>query len=83
MKKWIVWAGIALAALLLLFGGIKGYRFWYDRRASNFKGATDLYVYPWMEPAEVLESLVAKGCVKKEKSLRRVLSPDTPLQAGH
>lgn len=83
MKKWIVWAGIALAALLLLFGCIKGYRFWYDRRASNFKGATDLYVYPWMEPAAVLDSLVAKGCVKKEKSLRRVLSPDTPLQAGH
>ena len=82
-KKSFIWTGAAVAALLLLVGGIQGYRFWYDRRASNFKGATDLYVYPWMEPGDVLDSIVAKGCVRKEKSLRRVLSPNGTLQAGH
>ena len=83
MKKTFIWIALALAAVLLLIGGILGYRFWYDRRASNFKGVTELYVYPWMEPAQVLDSLVAKGCVRKEKSLRRVLSPDAVFQAGH
>ena len=82
-KKTVIWVGVALAALLLLLGCIQGYRFWYDRRASNFKGAAELYVYPWMEPGEVLDSLLAKGCVRKEKSLRRVLSPNAALQTGH
>jgi UPF0755 protein len=83
MKKRIIWIAAALAAVVLLAGGILGYRFWYDRRVSNFKGTAELYVYPWMEPAEVLDSLAAKGCVRSERSLRRVFSPNAVLQAGH
>ncbi len=82
-KKTVVWALIAVALAVAFVGGIKLYHAWYDRKASNFTGTMDLYVYPWMDPETVKDSLLASGHVRKAGSLERVFKDVKTLKVGH
>ncbi len=82
MKKWI-WICIAAALVIGLFAGVKAYRYWYDHKSPNFEGALDVYVYPWMEPETVCDSIIASGQVRKPASLRRVFKDVETLEVGH
>lgn len=77
--------GLAIAAGLaaVLVAGLHAYRAWYDRKASNFQGVTELYVYPWMQPEQVMDSILASGRVKSPKSLSRVLTEVKTMEVGH
>ena len=77
--------GLAIAAGLaaILVAGLHAYRAWYDRKASNFQGVTELYVYPWMQPEQVKDSILASGKVKSPKSLSRVLAEVKTMEVGH
>ncbi len=77
--------GLAIAAGLaaVLVAGLHAYRAWYDRKASNFQGVTELYVYPWMQPEQVKDSILASGKVKSPKSLSRVLAEVKTMEVGH
>ena len=83
MKKTLLWILLALAVVAGIVAGIAAYRLWYDRKAPNFEGRMDLYVYPWMEPETVCDSILANGHVKKPASLRRVFRDVETLQVGH
>ena len=84
MKKrvWVI-VLVAALALLAIWGGVALYHAWYDRKAPNFKGSMDLYVYPWMDLEEVTDSLLASGNVLKAKSLQRVMKDVKSVEAGH
>ena len=79
MKKVLV--GILMVALLA--GAIVGYGVFYDRKVPNFKGTADLFVYPGMDVGEVTDSILASGCVKKPRSLRRAMSTVNEIAPGH
>ena len=79
MKKVLV--GILMVALLA--GAIVGYGVFYDRKVPNFKGTADLFVYPGMNVGEVTDSILASGCVKKPRSLRRAMSTVSEIAPGH
>ena len=83
MKKTFLWIVTGLAAVLLVIAGVCIYRLWYDRKAPNFKGVMDVYVYPWMEPEAVCDSILASGQVRKAASLKRVFRDVETLEAGH
>ncbi len=83
MKKAFLWLGIGLAVAAAAVAGVLAYRMWYDHKAPNFTGPVELFVYPDMEPAQVRDSIVASGKVKKVASLDRALSEFPVLQAGH
>ena len=82
MKKWI-WICIAAALVIGLFACVKAYQYWYDHKSPNFEGALDVYVYPWMEPETVCDSILASGKVRKPASLRRVFKDVETLEVGH
>lgn len=82
MKKWI-WICIAAALVIGLFAGVKAYRYWYDHKSPNFEGVVEVYVYPWMEPETVCDSIIASGKVRKPASLRRVFKDVETLEVGH
>ena len=82
MKK-TYWILIAIGLILLTAGGIWAYRMWYDRKAPNFKGAFDVYVYPTMDPESVCEEIIATGQVRKPASLRRAFREVETLEVGH
>ena len=82
MKKWI-WICVAAVLAIGLFAGVKAYRYWYDHKSPNFEGALDVYVYPWMEPETVCDSILASGKVRKPASLRRVFKDVETLEVGH
>ena len=67
----------------LLAGAIVGYGVFYDRKVPNFKGTADLFVYPGMDVGEVTDSILASGCVKKPRSLRRAMSTVSEIAPGH
>jgi len=86
MKKGLVWAGAALLAAVLIWGGVSLHRMYYDRKSPNFKGPIELYVYPGTEPEAVLDTLLASGRVRNPRSLRRSLRHEGGLdsmQVGH
>ena len=82
-KRILLTAAIGLAVALLAVGGLLAYRAWYDRKAPNFKENIDLYVYPWMEPATVCDSLLSSGKVLNPKSLKRVFKEVKECRVGH
>ena len=82
MKK-SVWIILALVLAACTVAGILAYRMWYDRKAPNFRGSMDLYIYPWMDPEAVCDSLIASGQVRKPASLKRVFKDVETLQVGH
>lgn len=85
-KKVLPAAILVLGLAILLFAGIRAYRFWYDRKAPNFKGGVEFYVYPGMEASAVLDTLVASGEVKSEESLRRTFRREGAMDSmkpGH
>ena len=82
MKKWI-WICVAAVLAIGLFAGVKAYQYWYDHKSPNFEGALDVYVYPWMEPETVCDSILASGKVRKPASLRRVFKDVETLEVGH
>ena len=82
MKK-SVWIILALVLAACTVAGVLAYRLWYDRKVPNFRGTMDLYVYPWMDPEAVCDSLIASGQVRKPASLKRVFKDVETLQVGH
>ena len=83
MKKYITIIGIALALLVAFVVGIKAYHYWYDRKAPNFSGTTELYIYPWTDPEAVCDSIIASGNVRKAASLRRSFKGVKTFEVGH
>ena len=82
-KKWLPWALAGLGVLVLLVGGNRLYRAFYDRKMPNFSGTYEFYVRPYMEPSDVLDTLLRSGVVLNKKSLRRTLGPLKSMQVGH
>ena len=82
MKK-TVWIILALVLIACSVAGVAGYRMWYDRKAPNFQGFTDLYIYPWMDPDTVCDTILAKAGVRSAASLKRVFKDVETLQVGH
>ena len=82
-KQIITRVAVGLGVAVCLIGGVKAYRLWYDRKAPNFEGLTELYVYPGMTPQEVQDSILAGGGVKKPASLQRVFRDVEHVQTGH
>ena len=83
MKKTVLWIILALVAVALGVGGYLAYEYWYDRKAPNFSGEMDVYVYPWMEPETVRDSILSSGQVLRPASLKRVFKEVESLQVGH
>lgn len=83
MKKVLKGLLTGLCVAVVLEGSILLYRAWYDRKVPNFKGAMELYVYPWMSPEMVSDSILCSGSVKKAASLNRVLADVESMQVGH
>ena len=82
-RQILIRAAVGVAVALCVAGGVKLYRMWYDRRAPNFKGQKELYVYPDMSVQEVRDSILAGGLVKKPASLERVFAGVESVKAGH
>ena len=84
MNRKMIWAvGIAAVLGLLIWGVVVLYRAWYDRKAPNFTGTLEVYVYPWMDPSTVRDSLLASGQVKAPASLKRIFKEAGDFQPGH
>ena len=83
MKKTVLIGLAVLGALVLLGGGLLGWQQFYDRKMPNFTGTVSFYVTPDMEPEAVLDSLLASGKVRREKSLRRRVGALREMQVGH
>ena len=83
MKKVLGKLLIGLAVAVAIFGGMALFKAWYDRKAPNFSGDLDLYVYPWMDADAVRDSIVASGIVKNTASLERVLKNVDEVAVGH
>lgn len=83
MKKALVWAGAAVAVLLLTWGAVVAYHMWYDRKVPNFAGVQHVYVYPDMSPEEVEEGLLSSGKVKNASSFQRVFKEVSAVKPGH
>ena len=56
---------------------------YYDRKVPNFSGEAELYVYPSMDVAEVVDSLLASGVVKSPRSLQRCFRDVASVTPGH
>ena len=82
-KKWLPWALAGLAALVLLFLGVRLYRAFYDRKVPNFKDTYEFYVRADMDPSDVLDNLLESGVVLNKKSLRRTLGRLKSMRVGH
>ena len=72
-----------LAVTLLTVVGIKAYHYWYDRKAPNFNGTTELYIYPWTDPEAVCDSIIASGNVRKPSSVKRAFKGVNTFEVGH
>lgn len=83
MKKPVLWFLLVLLLVAAAIGGVFAYHYWYDRKAPNFQGAMDLYVYPWMEPQSVCDTILASGKVRNPASLQRVFKEAETLRVGH
>ena len=79
----ILWVAAGLVAVALTVLGMALYRAWYDRKCPNFRGSQELYIYPHMEPSQVLDSVLATGKVLSPRSLHRVFRSVETLQVGH
>ena len=51
--------------------GFFGWREYYDRKRSNFREKTELYIYPNMNVRDVLDIFMEKDVVKNSGSLKR------------
>lgn len=64
--------------------GLHAWRWYYDRKVSNFKALAELYVYPGMGPEAVADTLAGKGVVKNAGSLRRAFRKEKGIvRPGH
>ena len=82
-RQIIVRAAIGVGVALCLVGGVKLYRMWYDRKASNFSGLKELYIHPGMTAQQVCDSILSSGVVKNQASLERVFRDVESVQTGH
>ena len=82
-RQIIVRSAIGLGVALCIVGGTFLYRMWYDRKASNFSGVKELYVYPGMSAEQVRDSILASDVVKNTASLKRVFKDVESVQPGH
>ena len=82
-KKVLFWIGVTFPLIPAVFICFLLYQMWYDRKTPNFQGSLDVYVYPWMDPSSVCDSLVASGQVKKTASLKRVFEDIESVKVGH
>ena len=83
MKKALVWIGVLITVLFLVWGAVVAYRVWYDRKVPNFSGVQHVYVYPDMSLEEVEDGILASGQVKNQASLKRVFKEVQAVKPGH
>lgn len=79
MKLWLC---AAAAALLCSVAAFFAGREYLDRRCSDFTGNAEIYIYPAMNVADVLETLDAKGIVKRRGSIVRSLRRENLCRRG-
>lgn len=82
-KKVLFWTGALFPLIPAVLCCILLYRMWYDRKVPNFNARVDVYVYPWMDPESVRDSIIASSKVKKTASLERVFEDLETIQVGH
>lgn len=83
MDRWPFRLAAGFVLVALAYFAWAAWCFWYDRKAPNFTGNIELYVYPGTEISQVRDSIVASGKVKKEASLDRMLSKAGDIRPGH
>ncbi len=85
-KSVTFWAGIAVSAVVLAVCAVNIYRIVYDRKIPNFRGKTDIYVYPETVPGDIIDTLSAGGHIRNEASLRRMFRKEgaaLSVKPGH
>ena len=65
---------MAVAALVLLLGGVRVLNWLSDNRLDNFRKETVLYVYPGMNASDVAEWLIDSARVVRPRSLHRAFN---------
>ena len=83
-KPWFLFscAAVILLAVACVFAGL---RYYYDRKAPDFRTEYTLYVYPGTEAGAVLDSLADGASVRRKGSLRRcarAMGLETGLKPG-
>lgn len=73
VRKKIIYALVAVMAVLAAGGAVAFGMMWTDHRASNFSRAQDLYIWPDTPVHQVFSSLVDSGTVIRPASLKRAL----------
>ena len=71
MKKKVIIAACALAAVVAAFVGVKAALWYIDNKKPNFTTGATVYVYPDADASAVLEQIASDAGVKNIKSLRR------------
>ncbi len=86
MKKTVLIIAAVVAAALLVFGGVKAYNMYYDRKVGNFSKVSELYVYPDTTPEELVKYIIDSCGTLKPKSLLRAFEEQSEfgsIMPGH
>ena len=80
MKKHIIWTIVVTISVVIgTVAGIFAWQMYYDRKMPNFHERAEIYVYPNMNVADVIEILTEKNLVRKPGSLLRALRKENLL----
>ena len=80
MKKHIIWTIVVTISVVIgTVAGIFAWQMYYDRKMPNFHERAEIYVYPNMNIADVIEILTEKNLVRKPGSLLRALRKENLL----
>lgn len=80
MKKHIIWTIVVTITVVIgTVVGIFAWQMYYDRKMPNFHERAEIYVYPNMNVADVIEMLTEKNLVRKPGSLLRALRKENLL----
>ena len=74
MKSKILWAMLAVMAVLAGVAGFVGGRYYVDNRMPNFTNDYVLYVYPDMPVGQILDSLCIGAGAERPKSVERAFA---------
>jgi UPF0755 protein len=74
MKSKILWAMLAVMAVLAGVAGFVGGRYYVDNRMPNFTKDYVLYVYPDMPVGQILDSLCIGAGAERPKSVERAFA---------
>ena len=80
MKKHIIWTIVVTITVVIgTVAGILAWQMYYDRKMPNFHERAEIYVYPNMNVADVIEILTEKNLVRKPGSFLRALRKENLL----